>query len=204
VSSPQLRLSAGSADTPAVLAASVQERRRRSHRSGGTLLVGIDGRSGAGKTALALALGEALQASGTRVVVVHLDDMYAGWDGLAAALPRVREGVLAPLALGQPGRYTRWDWHRDTRAGTVVVPPAPVVVVEGVGAVAADPGAYDLRVWAHAPAAVRRRRALDRDGQTFASHWDRWAAQEDTVLGPDAGPVAPWPVDALVTADHDG
>ena len=199
MSSGQLRLLAASADTAAVLATSVLEGRRR----GGTALVGIDGRSGAGKTALAGALVHALEASGTRAVVVHLDEVYAGWDGLAPALPVVREGVLAPLVLGQPGEFTRWDWHRDGPAETVAVPAAPVVVVEGVGAVAADPSAYDLTVWAHAPAAVRRRRSLVRDGQTFAPHWDRWAAQEDAVLGPDAGPVAPWPVDAVVTADDD-
>ena len=25
---------------------------------------------------------------------------------------------------------------------------------------------------------MRRRRALDRDGETYAPHWERWAAQE--------------------------
>ena len=28
---------------------------------------------------------------------------------------------------------------------------------------------------------VRRARALSRDGETYAPHWERWAAQEDAV-----------------------
>ncbi len=204
MTSGQRRLAASSADPAQALAQSVLEALRRRPHQDRSFLVGIDGRSGTGKTALAGALVHALEATGAHAVAVHLDDVYPGWNGLAAALPVLREGVLARLAQGQPGQFTRWDWHRQTPAGAVVVPTATVVVVEGVGAVAADPSAYDLTVWTHAPAAVRRHRALTRDGQTFAAHWDGWAAQEDTVLGPDAGPVAPWPVDALVTADDDG
>ena len=30
--------------------------------------------------------------------------------------------------------------------------------------------------------AVRRARALARDGAVYAPHWDRWAAQEDALL----------------------
>jgi cytidylate kinase len=38
-----------------------------------------------------------------------------------------------------------------------------------------------VRVWLEAPATVRKERALARDGDTYAPHWDRWAAQEDAV-----------------------
>ena len=40
----------------------------------------------------------------------------------------------------------------------------------------------DLLVWLEAPEGLRRERALSRDGQTFAPHWERWAAQEAEVL----------------------
>jgi hypothetical protein len=32
------------------------------------------------------------------------------------------------------------------------------------------------------PASVRKKRALDRDGETFAPYWDMWAVQEDAML----------------------
>jgi anthranilate synthase component 1/para-aminobenzoate synthetase len=39
-----------------------------------------------------------------------------------------------------------------------------------------------------APASVRKKRALDRDGETFAPYWDAWAAQEDAMLARERTP----------------
>jgi uridine kinase len=49
-------------------------------RLGRTRLIGLDGRSGSGKTWLADRLARPLDAP-----VIHLDDLYPGWDGLAQA-----------------------------------------------------------------------------------------------------------------------
>ena len=46
------------------------------------LIIGIDGRSGTGKTSLAAQLEQELTAAGHSVHVLHLDDFYPGWDGL--------------------------------------------------------------------------------------------------------------------------
>lgn len=154
----------------------------------GVSLVGIDGRSGSGKTSLTELVLAALRMRGAATECVHLDDLYAGWDGLAEALPVLREQVLRPLRAGQPGAYRPYDWqHGRFAAERVLVRPHPVVVVEGVGAVHADPGAYDLTIWLAAPEAVRRRRALGRDGETFAPHWQGWAQQEDELFGEGPG-----------------
>ena len=49
--------------------------------------------------------------------------------------------------------------------------------------------AYDavstLLVWLEAPLPLRRERALARDREDFAPHWDAWAASEGTVLARD-------------------
>lgn len=160
---------------------------------GRPVLVGVDGRSGVGKTDLALAAAELLVAAGHPAHVVHLDALYPGWSGLAPALPRLCAEVVAPLLAGRPGRYRSWDWDADRPGPPVVVPLRPVVVVEGVGTLASPCASdFDVRLWLEAPAAVRRVRALARDGETFAPHWDHWAEQEEAVLA--ARP--PW--DALV------
>src|SRR5690606_18988766 len=65
--------------------------------AGPPVLVGVDGRSGAGKTDLAAAAARLLDRSGHAARVVHLEDLYPGWSGLAAALPRLCEEVVAPL-----------------------------------------------------------------------------------------------------------
>ena len=69
-------------------------------RLGGTRLVCVDGPAGSGKTTFAGRLAAAL---GADAVVVHMDDLYAGWT-LTGAVARLRAGVLRPLADGRPGR----------------------------------------------------------------------------------------------------
>ena len=136
-------------------------------------LICIDGPAGSGKTTLATALAEMTQAP-----VIHMDDLYAGWDGLAAGIAQL-ETVLLPLVEGAPGSYRRYDWHGGAYAETVMVPPSPLLVIEGVGSGAA---AYDgfrtALAWVDAPDELRKQRGLDRDGDTFAPHWDAWAAAE--------------------------
>lgn len=172
---------------------------------GRPLLVGVDGRSGSGKTTVSATLARLLRAGGRTVRTVRLDDLYPGWDALAQALPIVRDEVLGPLRRGVPARYTSWDWHRDRPGHPVVVPLRDVVLVEGVGAVLADPTAYDVTVWVTASAPVRIRRAQERDGVVMAQPWQRWVVQEDALFGQDVHPRAPLVVDAVVdTTDQEG
>lgn len=70
-------------------------------------MVLVDGRSGTGKTTLGDQLARLLGAQ-----VVHLDDVYPGWDGLRAAADAVVRDVL-----GAPSGYRRWDWATDGPAG---------------------------------------------------------------------------------------
>ncbi|WP_198950806.1 hypothetical protein [Kineosporia sp. A_224] len=145
------------------------------------VVVGVDGPSGAGKTTFADLLARGLRGpdGGPAVPVVHLDDLYPGWDGLDAAVPRLVDGVLAPLASGRPAGYRRWDWAAGADGATVAVPAAPLLVVEGAGCGAVACAPYlSLLVWLDGPPAWRRERALARDGATYGPHWERWAAQE--------------------------
>ena len=143
--------------------------------SGPVVVVSIDGRSGAGKTVLAGGVGAALGCP-----VVHLDDIFPGWDGLAEGVTLVTEQVLAPISRGEPAAYRRWDWMRSRPGRTVSVPATTHLVIEGCGALVSPAAEYAaVRVWIDAPEAVRKARALARDGSTYAPHWDRWAAQED-------------------------
>lgn len=170
----------------------------RPGRAGRPVLVGVDGRSGAGKTDLTDRLAAAVRAAGHACVVVHLDDVYPGWDGLAAALEPLCSQVVGPLRSGRPGRYRSWDWHASRPGPLRDVPPAPVVVVEGVGVLASPCAAdLDLRLWLEAPREVRRERALARDGEVFEPHWDRWAEQEDALFPGGAPPAADVVVDTL-------
>ncbi|GGL72344.1 adenylate kinase [Curtobacterium citreum] len=139
----------------------------------GRLVVLVDGRSGTGKTTLGDALGDRLGAR-----VVHLDDVYPGWDGLRAAADAVVTDVL-----GARSGYRRWDWTTSTTAGWESIDPDVPLVVEGCGALSrASAPLASFRVWLEADDTVRRDRAIGRDGEVFAREWDRWAAQESSFI----------------------
>ncbi|MBF4583609.1 ATP-binding protein [Curtobacterium sp. VKM Ac-2865] len=141
--------------------------------SGRRSVVLVDGRSGTGKTTLGGALAIELGAQ-----LVHLDDVYPGWDGLLAASTAVVEDVL-----GTPSGYRQWDWERSEPAAWVSLDPDEPLVVEGCGALSrASASLATLRIWMSADDAERKRRAIDRDGAVFAEQWDRWAAQEDAFI----------------------
>jgi phosphoribulokinase/uridine kinase family protein len=156
----------------------------RTPSAGGTRVLAVDGPSGSGKTTLANLVGEALG----QAPVVHLDDLYPGWDGLADVVPRLVEWVLQPLAEGRPVRYRRYDWERGEYAEWVDVAVgvgsgASTLIVEGVGAGAVPCAPYlSLLVWLDAPTAVRFERGIARDGEGYRPHWQRWAEQENRYL----------------------
>lgn len=145
-----------------------------------TAVVGVDGRSGAGKTTLAARLAADL---GWRVLA--LEEMYQGWHGLAGTPSRLCRDVLAPIAAGRPGHYRRYDWHAGRPSDTVTVAPGGVLLVEGVGVLAAPcADRFRLRLWLEAPTSQRRSRALARDGRGYEPWWPVWAQQEEGLLGP--------------------
>lgn len=147
-------------------------------RAGGSRVVAVDGRSGSGKTSLAARLSDRLRAP-----TVSLEDLYGGWDGLERGIDLLVSAVLEPLAAGRAARVPRYDWIAREWAPPVVLEPPDALIVEGVGAGASRAASFEsLLVWLEVPASVRKRRALDRDGETFAPYWDQWAAQEDAML----------------------
>ena len=136
----------------------------------GVPVVTIDGYSGAGKSTLAAALASLLPGW----QVLHLDDWYPGWDGLAAGA-RIARRIAADLREGRAPSYEAWDWEAGETGATIRVPLAPTII-EGCGAIEAE---ADLAIWIADPGEDERRsRALARDGQTYAPHWRRWADQD--------------------------
>ena len=136
----------------------------------GVPVVTIDGYSGSGKSTLAAALARLVNGW----QVLHLDDWYPGWDGLEAGAEIARR-IAADLRGGCTSSYEAWDWENGATGATIPVPLAPTII-EGCGAIEAE---ADLVIWIADPGEDERRsRALARDGQTYAPHWQRWADQD--------------------------
>jgi hypothetical protein len=145
-------------------------------RLGSTRMVCIDGPAGSGKTTF----GERLAAAvGPDAVVVHFDELYAGWT-ITGAAARLAAGVLRPVAEGRAGAFHAYDWARPGFSPVPTpVPPAPVLVVEGCGSGARvlDPW-RSLLVWVEAPPGLRLARGLARDGAVLEPEWRRWQGTE--------------------------
>ena len=147
---------------------------------GRTRLVCVDGPAGAGKSTFA---GRLTAALGPDAVLVHMDDLFAGWT-MTGAVARVAAGVLRPLAEGRPGAYHRFDWPTGRFAAVPTAVPVPdVLVVEGCGSsrTLLDPWTT-LRIWVEAPADLRLTRGLERDGTDMEPQWRRWQQAEAALF----------------------
>ena len=144
------------------------------------MIIGIDGRSGSGKTRLSELLEQSLSAVGIAVRVLNLDSIYPGWDGLAEGT-KTWQKISRNLRKGKTASYREWDWHADAPGPKHTIEPTQetVIICEGVGAIA---GTCDVRIVVTAPDELRYRRAIDRDGETYRPHWERWAAQEEALF----------------------
>jgi uridine kinase len=157
----------------------------RPPRLGRVRLVCVDGPSAAGKTAFAARLAAEFDPPAP---VVHTDDLLSGWDDQLTFWDRLDRHVLAPLRAGRPARYRAYDWHRGG-FGEVEreVPPAPVVILEGMSAArsaARREASYTVLVTAAAD--VRLARSLRRDGAPMQSDLEEWRRREDRHFAADA------------------
>lgn len=151
-------------------------------RCGDTKVVAIDGPSGAGKTEFADTLAEHLPGAH----LLHMDDLYPGWNGLERGVAGLYDHVLAPLARGEQPAFRAWDWKHGRYAGRHALPAADLLLVEGVGSGAA-PGAKleSVLIWLEAERAVRFRRGIERDGDSYRPHWQDWAVLEEALFDRD-------------------
>lgn len=166
-----LTLAAGSPDLLDALTARIL-----ADAHGSRPVVILDGGSGSGKTTLANRLVAALEAaSGSAWQLVH-DDFYPGWAGLSAAWTVIPGEILAAH---DPG-YRVWDWKAGAPGERRALDPHRPVLVEACGALTpASAALATTTIWIEADAAVRKRRALARDGDMFEPWWALWAVQEE-------------------------
>ncbi|QCD54709.1 uridine kinase family protein [Streptomyces hawaiiensis] len=148
--------------------------RRLAPSCGPVRLVGVDGHAGSGKSTFAGQLAAALDGA----PVLRLDDI-ASHDALFDWTGRLLDQVIEPLSHGRTAHYAPYDW-RDHRFGPPrPLPPAPVLLVEGVGA-----GRRALRphlallLWMELPPEEAWARGRSRDGEEQREFWNGWVPSE--------------------------
>jgi cytidylate kinase len=163
-------------------------------------LVGIDGCAGAGKTTFATRLA----AAAGQAPIVHTDD-FATHADFMQWWPLLLNDVVEPLLAGQAATYLPYDWVARAPGPAVTIEPAPLVVIEGVGACRrAWRQQLAMSIWIEAPRDERLRRGLGRDGEELAGFWREWMAAEDGyVAAEDPATGADLVVDGAATVSYD-
>ena len=153
-----------------------------------TPIVLIDGRAGSGKSLFATKLAENYFSENRQAArIVRLDDLYPGWEGLAAGSVYARERILEPISAGKEANWQIWDWEQGCRGATGEAgngfrefSGGTALIVEGCGALSkASAPMAALRLWIEADSTTRRLRFSERDQGKFDEYWGVWAAQEE-------------------------
>ncbi len=141
-------------------------------------IVLIDGRAGSGKSTLAEALQRRLFKQGESLPrVIHMDDLYPGWDGLSAGADYLQRFVLTPLARREKASWQVFDWAKSERNEWREFDGGTPLIVEGCGSLnSLSAPLADFAVWLDVSQDVRFERWLAREGDD--SQWAKWAAQE--------------------------
>ncbi|MFD0371511.1 uridine kinase [Streptomyces sp. NPDC127114] len=160
-------------------------------------LVAVDGHAGSGKSTLAARLAAVLGGA----PVLHLDDL-ATHEELFAWTGRMLGEVIGPLSRGETALYHPYDWNLRAFGPPRTLDPAPVVLLEGVGA-----GRRALRpflarlLWMERVPEESWVRGRRRDGPALSGFWDEWTVAETRHFAED--PSRPF-ADTLVRECTEG
>ena len=141
-------------------------------------IVLIDGRAGSGKSTFAEKLQQQLFRDGESAPrVIHMDNIFEGWEGLSLGSDYLVRFILNPLARKETASWQDWSWVRNERSSWREFSGGTPLIVEGCGALteSSKEHAY-LSIWLEASEKTRRQRWLERE--RHLDKFDFWAAQE--------------------------
>jgi uridine kinase len=143
-----------------------------------TPIILIDGRAGSGKSTLAALLQNQFFKDGESLPrLIHMDDLYDGWDGLQAGVDYLQRLILNPIVARKKASWQEFDWVAGERGRWREFEGQTPLIVEGCGSIsrmAAE--AASIKVWVESEDQVRYQRWLEREGSE--ENFGRWAAQE--------------------------
>ena len=162
------------------LVAALEDLLSEPSRCGKSHLIAIDGRAGAGKTTLANELSLALGVDHA-VTLIHLDMVYAGWEGsLGESLTATLSQLLSDLSGGRATLLPIFNWKEMVFDSEQVVSPSGLIILEGVGSAQAAVRKYSTAtIWLDIDPIIGLQRVLDREGMAFQNQMHRWQVAEE-------------------------
>jgi uridine kinase len=138
----------------------------------------IDGRAGSGKSTFAEKLQQQLFREGESAPrVIHMDNIFEGWDGLALGSDYMVRFILQPLARRETASWQDWSWVKNQRSSWREFSGGTPLIVEGCGSLTERSKEHaDISIWLEASEETRRERWIQRE--RHLEKFDFWAAQE--------------------------
>ena len=149
-------------------------------------LYAIDGPAGAGKTTFAAKLELELSESGS-VTVIHMDDLYNGWENaLSNALSEILDRISTAHLAGRDFviKIFNWDTMKFDREEKIA--PTEHLIIEGVGAaqqIVRETGATTY--WLDIEPEIGLQRVLERDGAHIEVKMRQWQVDQDKHFARD-------------------
>ena len=147
-------------------------------RGNQTPIILIDGRAGSGKSTFAEKLQQQLFRDGESAPrVIHMDNIFEGWEGLSLGSDYMVRFILNPLARKETASWQDWSWVKNERSSWREFSGGTPLIVEGCGALTERSKEHAfLSLWLEASEETRRKRWLERE--RHLDKFDFWAAQE--------------------------
>jgi uridine kinase len=147
-------------------------------RGNQTPIILIDGRAGSGKSTFAEALQQQLFRDGESAPrVIHMDNIFEGWDGLALGSDYMVRFILQPLARRETASWQDWSWVKNQRSSWREFSGGTPLIIEGCGSLTERSKEHaDISIWLEASEETRRERWIQRE--RHLEKFDFWAAQE--------------------------
>jgi uridine kinase len=147
-------------------------------RGNQTPIVIIDGRAGSGKSTFAESLQQQLFRDGESAPrVIHMDNIFEGWEGLSLGSDYLLRFILQPLARRETASWQDWSWVKNQRSSWREFSGGTPLIVEGCGSLSERSKEHaDIAIWLEASEETRRERWIQRERNL--DKFDFWAAQE--------------------------
>ena len=149
-------------------------------------LLAIDGPAGAGKTTFAAKLEAELSLKGT-VRVIHMDDLYNGWENaLSNPLSEILDRISTAHLAGKEFVIKIFNWHTMTFDREEKIAPTDYLIIEGVGAaqqIVRETGA--ITYWLEIEPEIGLQRVLNRDGAHIEVQMRQWQVDQEEHFARD-------------------
>ncbi len=149
------------------------------NQSAKPLVLAIDGPAGSGKSTLASEIARAF-AGTYDIEVIHLDELYNGWDeALSEELFQRLSQLIAAQQAGKVTELAIYDWSAASFSGTREIKAVQLLIIEGVGSSnQLLQSNLTTSIWLDIEQGIGLARVLDRDGQEIHDQMIKWQKME--------------------------